>query len=155
MYHKFSTQKVRGNIILPVVKLLHAKVVVNVDIIDGRNHWVERIRSLSHRSRLVFFPPEKTLRRMACFCCCRASWLRCCNRFPARCKRSCWYVTGKWVCVASFLTCSFLLNADWSSLLPGVLFFFVTLLLQVSGHTIHHRGRPFPPPGYSIFFLVH
>ena len=37
MYHTFSTQKIRGKIIVPpVVKLRHAKVVVNVDSIHGR-----------------------------------------------------------------------------------------------------------------------
>ena len=32
-------------------------------------------------------------------------------------KRSCWFVTDNFFCVSSYLTCSLLLTADWSSLL--------------------------------------
>ena len=38
VYHKFSTQKMRGKITVPpVFKLRHAKVVAKVDSIHGRN----------------------------------------------------------------------------------------------------------------------
>ena len=38
VYHTFLTQKIRGKIVVPpVVKLRHAKVVVKVDSIHGRN----------------------------------------------------------------------------------------------------------------------
>ena len=62
MYHTFSTQKIREKIIVPsIVKLRRAKVVVKVDSIHERNQRVACIRLVSHRTRLVFFFPEKTL----------------------------------------------------------------------------------------------
>ena len=68
MYHKFSTQKIWGKIIVPpVVNLRHAKVVVNVNSIYGRNQRVTCTRPVSHHTRLVFLFPDKTLWRMACF----------------------------------------------------------------------------------------
>ena len=50
-----------------ISELRHAKVVVKVDSIHGRNQGVACVRPVSHRTRLVFSFPEKTLWRMACF----------------------------------------------------------------------------------------
>ena len=109
----FSTRKTRGKIV-PVVKLRHAKVVV-VDGMHVINQWHAFV-PVSHR-RVVLFP-EKTLWRSiggveGVLCCCCGACLRCCfGRLPVKWKRSCWYVTDKYFCVAFYLTCSLLLIAD-------------------------------------------
>ena len=64
-------------------------------------------------------------------CCCCGPWLRCCGRLTVKCEQSCWYVTDKHVCVASYLTCSILLLiADWSSLLVFFFCFWHTSTFQ-------------------------
>ena len=108
----FDTKNKGKIIVSPVVKLRLVKVVVKVDSIHGRNQWVACIRPVSHRTRLMFFPPEKILWTMACFVVavvpdsvnvivCR----------PSASGRVGTQLTKK-VCVASYLTCSLLLIAD-------------------------------------------
>ena len=68
----------------------------------------------------------------------------------------CWYVTDKYVCVASYLTCSsLLLIADWSSLL--VFFFFLhtsTFQLLDIQAVVTDVVLPFPPPVYCLHCVL-
>ena len=63
----------------------------------------------------------------------------------------------KWVYVAPYLTCSLLLIADWSSLLPVVFFFFLAhLYFSASGHASRdHKCRRRPPGFCPPFFIAY